>query len=252
MVEENKQHANRRYQSTMVSNVEAATMCMAIQKQLDLQVLPAWNMKSATIQFYPDATKVPGYAWLVAIQDNSTIAGALGFHTEVADQIDGYIFAEPVLSNGGVVMLYNAANPTQYTVSATLSHEVIEMVGDRYANAFIMGTQTKQGNMYALELCDPVEAVNVPVDVSGVLIACSNFVYPAYFNPSAVLPLNAPFDYLKRLTKPFSLDTGGYYIIASLTNEGRVSAKLVFDDAMPRWKRDMKSKAFARGKKRTE
>jgi hypothetical protein len=239
-------------QSTMVSNANAATMCMAIQIQLDLQVLPAWNMKAATIQFYPDATKVPGYAWLVAIRDNSTVAGALGYHSEDNDKIDAFIFAEPVLSNGGAVMLYNAANPTQYTVSGTLSHEVIEMVGDRYANAFVVGTQTSQGNMYALELCDPVEAVNVPVSVSGVRISCSNFLFPSYFNIQATLPLNAPFDYLGRLTKPFSLDTGGYYLIATLTGEGQVSAKHIFDDAMPQWRRDMKTQKFARSGKRAE
>lgn len=68
-------------ESTMVTNAQCNTMCKAIQVQLDLHVLPAWNMKSATITFYADKTKVPGYAWVVNMLDDSTQAGALGYHS---------------------------------------------------------------------------------------------------------------------------------------------------------------------------
>ena len=105
-------------QSTLVTNDEVNTMCKAIQVQLNLHVLPAWNMKAATIQFYASAAKVPGYAWIVNMLDNSTQAGALGYHSLDNDKIDAFIFAAPVLQNGGAVMSYNPANPTQYLVSA--------------------------------------------------------------------------------------------------------------------------------------
>ena len=134
-------------ESKLVSNAQVATMCQAIQIQLDLHVLPAWNMKAATITFYSDATKVPGYAWVVSMLDNSTQAGALGYHAEDNDKVDAFIFAEPVLSNGGVAMVFNPSNPDQYTVSATLSHEVCEMVGDRYAGGFSQGPQISTGQL---------------------------------------------------------------------------------------------------------
>src|SRR5208283_5783130 len=98
-------------QSTLVTNDQVNTMCQAIQIQLDLHVLPAWNMKSGTIKFYADATKVPGYAWVVSMLDNSTQAGALGYHAEDNDKVDAFIFAQPVLSNGGVVMVFDSTNP---------------------------------------------------------------------------------------------------------------------------------------------
>ena len=64
-------------ESTLVSNSDVEIMTQAIQIQLDLHVLPAWNMKAGTIKFYADPKKVPGYAWVVSMLDNSTQAGAL-------------------------------------------------------------------------------------------------------------------------------------------------------------------------------
>src|SRR5271170_5433834 len=101
-------------QSTLVTNAQVDTMCQAIQVQLNLHVLPAWNMKAGTIKFYADKTTVPGYAWVVNMLDNSTQAGALGYHAEDNDTVDAFIFAQPVLSNGGVVMVFDPANPDQY------------------------------------------------------------------------------------------------------------------------------------------
>ena len=233
-------------ESKLVTNAEVSTMCQAIQVQLDLHVLPAWNLKAATITFYADATKVPGYAWIVSMLDNSTQAGALGYHAEDNDKVDAFIFSEPVLSNGGVAMVFNPSNPDQYTVSATLSHEVCEMVGDRYAGGFSQGPQISTGNLYCQELCDPVENDSYPITVAGVQIAVSNFLFPSWFNPQATKAANAPFDYLKKLTAPFSMDAGGYMIIASLDNEGQVTAKHVFGEKMPQWRREYVKGEFYR------
>src|SRR5271157_5223075 len=207
-------------ESTSVTNAECATMCQAIQVQLNLHVLPAWNMKAATITFYADKTKVPGYAWVVNMLDNSTQAGALGYHSLDNDKVDAFIFATPVLQNGGAVMVYNPSNPTQYLVSATLSHEVCEMIGDRYANGFSVGPQISAGNLYCQELSDPVEDGTYAIPMDGVQVGVSNFVFPAWFNPEATMLANAPFDYMKKLTAPFSMTPGGYMIVATFSNEG--------------------------------
>lgn len=233
-------------ESTMVTNDQCNTMCQAIQVQMDLHVLPAWNMKSGTIRFYADKTQVPGYAWVVSMLDNSTQAGALGYHSLDNDKVDAFIFAAPVLQNGGTVLVFDPSNPNQYTVSATLSHEVCEMIGDRYANGFSQGPQITQGNMYCQELCDPVENDSYGIMVGTTNVAVSNFVFPSWFNPEATLPVNAPFDYLNKLTAPFTMDAGGYMIVATLSNEGQVTAHHVFDEKMPQWRRDYVKSEFYR------
>jgi hypothetical protein len=233
-------------QSTLVTNAQVGTMCQAIQIQLNLHVLPAWNMKAATITFYADATSVPGYAWLVSMLDDSTQAGALGYHSLDNDKVDAFIFAQPVLSNGGVVMVFDPKNPSQYTVSATLSHEVCEMVGDRYAGGFSQGPQISEGNLYCQELCDPVENDSYGITVGTTVVSVSNFVFPSFFNPEATMTLNAPFDYLNKLTKPFTMTAGGYMILATLGNEGQVTARHVFGSEMPGWRKDYVKSEFYR------
>ena len=224
-------------ESTMVTNAQCNTMCKAIQVQLNLHVLPAWNMKAATITFYADKTKVPGYAWVVNMLDNSTQAGALGYHSLDNDRVDAFIFAAPVLQNGGAVMVYTPSNPTQYLVSATLSHEVCEMVGDRFANGFSVGPQISAGNLYCQELSDPVEDGTYAIPMDGVQVGVSNFVFPSWFNPEAT-KANEPFDYMKVLTAPFTMTAGGYMIVATMSNEGQVTPQQRFGEKMPQWRRD--------------
>jgi hypothetical protein len=230
-------------ESTMVSNSDVNLMCKAIQIQLNLHVLPAWNMKAGTIQFYADKTKVPGYAWVVSILDTPTVAGALGYHAEDNDVIDAFIFCQPVLSNGGVV-LYDSTNPQNVSVSSVLSHEVCEMVGDRFAGFWSDGPTITQGSEYALELCDPVESDSYSVLVNNgaafVPVSLSNFIFPAWFNPEATT-INLPYDYLKKLTAPFTMTKGGYMIVRQ---SGTVSQ--VFGEEMPQWKRDLKMSEWYR------
>lgn len=231
-------------ESTMVTNAECVAMCEAIQVQLDLHVLPAWNMKAATITFYPDKTKVPGYAWVVNMLDNSTQAGALGYHSLDSDKVDAFIFAAPVLQNGGAVMVYNPANPGQYLVSSTLSHEVCEMIGDRYANGFSLGSDN--ATLYCQELCDPVEDGTYAITVGGQAIGVSNFVFPSWFNYEATLAANAPFDYMNKLTAPMTMTAGGYMITATLSNEQQVTPQKTFGEKMPQWRRDYVASEFYR------
>lgn len=218
-------------ESTLVTNDQCNLMCQAIQIQLNLHVLPAWNMKSGTVKFYADKTKVPGYAWVVSMLDSSTQAGALGYHSEDNDKIDGFIFASPVLNSGGVV-LYDAHNPQNVSVSSVLSHEVCEMVGDRFAGFWSDGPDVKAHdgktyNEYALELCDPVEGDSYDIMVGTQKVSVSNFVFPSWFNAQATAPLNMPFDYLGKLTKPFSMTPGGYLIVRQSGNYQQIFGEKV-------------------------
>lgn len=218
-------------ESTLVTNDQVNTMCQAIQVQLDLHVLPAWNMKAGSIKFYADKTQVPGYAWIVSMLDNSTQAGALGYHAEDNDKVDGFIFASPVLSNKGVV-LYDSTNPQNVSVASVLSHEVCEMVGDRFAAFWsdgpgVVASDGQTYTEYALELCDPVEGDSYAITVNGTTVSVSNFVFPSWFNAEATTPLNLPFDYLGKLTKPFSMTPGGYMIVRQSGNTQQVFGEAV-------------------------
>jgi len=225
-------------ESSMVSNVDVQAMCSAIQIQLTYHALPAWNMKAATITFYADKTKVPGYAWTVSVLNNSTQAGALGYHSLDNDKVDAFIFCQPVLSNGGV-SLYDPKNPSNVSVASVLSHEVLEMVGDRFANDWSDNGSTS----YAQELCDPVESDSYVISVNGVNVSVSNFVFPSYFNPEATKALNLPFDYLKKLTAPFTMTKGGYLIYRT---GGPGTEQQIFGEEMPSWKVEMKKEKLAR------
>lgn len=228
--------------STMCSNADIAVMCSAIQVQLNLHALPAWHLTSATIQFYADESKVPGYAWVIYIIDNNTqIQGALGWHQEETyDKIDGYIVCEPILSNGGAVMLFNPSNPGQYTISGTLSHEVLETLCDKFTNCYYDNGSVS----WCGEVCDPVEQIGYGINVNGQLIAVSDFIFPAFFNPYATLKNNAPFNYLNTLKAPFTMLAGGYSIQRT---GGPGTEQQVFGREMPNWRKEMKKEAFARG-----
>jgi hypothetical protein len=235
-------------QSSLVTNAQVQIIAKALQVQMNLHFAPAWDCIAPTITFYADATKVPGYAWIMYMIDNdSQVAGALGYHEENADKIVAYVMAEPILSNGGTVYAYDASNPSQYTVSATTSHECLEMYNDRFAGTFCTGPTNSSGsNLYCFEMADPVEDQSYAVSVDGYQVAVSNFIYPSWFNPQATVALNMPFDYLKTLKGPFQMTAGGYIITATLDNEGQVTAHHIFGKNFPAWRQKQVKSEFYR------
>ena len=177
--------------------------------------------------------------------DNSTQAGALGYHALDNDVIDAFIFAGPVLQSGGVA-LYDANNPQNVSVASVLSHEVCEMVGDQFASFWadgpsIMAQDGQTYNQYALELSDPVEGNSYVVEVGGVKVSVSNFVLPAWFNQQATAT-DAPFDHLHLLTSPFSMTAGGYMIVRMGNNVQQVFG----DKVSPQKKLDVAAEWYRR------
>lgn len=231
-------------ESTLVNNTDAENMVAAIQLQVNRDFLPVWNMRAATVQFFASKAAVAKNDWCISILDNSTQAGALGYHTiEADDEIDGFIFAKPVLDNKGVV-LYDAAEPQNTSVSSVLSHEVLEALGDPFCNTTMQGFEiTVSGKVYSefsLEVADPVEDTSYMINVNNVDVSVSNFVYPNYFRPEAT-GADAPFDQLRKLARPFSLTPGGYYVVSQAGN-----TQQIFGETMPVWKQEMKRSGFAR------
>ena len=227
--------------SSMITSSELLTITQAIQIQVNLHFLPAWNLKSATVKFFADEKDIPGYAWVIYVIDSqASVPGALGYHQEeTSGKIDGYIMCEPILSNGGDVLKFDAGNPGKYTVSGTLSHECIEALLNRFCDQFCDNGNTS----WAFEGCDPVENIGYGIMVDGIEVAVSDFVFGSFFNTFAKLPQNAPFNYLNTLTAPFTILTGGYAIIRQ---GGPGTETQVFGEEMPQWRRDTKKFKFNR------
>lgn len=237
--------------SEHITDAQLVAMFQAMTVQLDQHVAPIWGLVPALECILGDGEPTPG-AVPCYLEDVPDVDGALGYHDEDEDG-NPYIkvFVEPTLSNGGTIL--DGPN----SVSVTLSHELIELVGDWPANRWDDGPG---GIDYAHELCDAVEGdsymVMTQADKDRIGVAVSNFLFQDFFDPKA--KPGTRLDYLGLLRKPFTMTAGGYQI--KRTEPGKVTqifAKhdphhtVVDDDtgvvadfspAYPRWKRALKGR----------
>jgi len=220
-------------QSTLVSNADAATMTQAVATQIRLDAAPLWDRSPAAVILYTDPAAIPATAHGIAIVDTiqNQPQGVLGFHTEdQGGKLWGVVAAKPELDNGGQVLTGD------WSVSSVLSHEVLEMFVDPNCNLW---ADDNKGSAYSFEVCDPVEAPTY--SVQGVSV--SNFVTPSWFDPLAAT--SAQFDKLGQLTAPFSILEGGYVVYETA---GKAQQK--FGDQFPEWRKEMKTGALARTRRR--
>ena len=218
----------------LVADADVTTMTTAIASQVQTDVAPIWERAPATVTFYTDPTTVPAGAYVIAIVDTipNQPTSLLGGHTEnQAGQMSGVVAAQPELANGGQVLTGD------WSVSSTLSHEVLEMFIDPSCNLW---ANDGQGSVYSFEVCDPVEAPTYPVN--GVSV--SNFVTPAWFDPLA--PVGSQFDKQNLLKAGFSILPGGYMTYESAN--GKVQQQ--WGAAYPGWRKTMKGGPEARGQQR--
>ena len=222
-------------QSTVVANADVATMTEAIATQIQFDVAPLWDRAPAAVVFYTDPATVAAAVYGIAIVDTipDQPQGVLGYHT--GDQVAqkwGAVAARPELSNGGRVLTGD------WSVSSTLSHEVLEMFIDPNCNLWADANDGK-GSVYSLEVCDPVEAPTYMVQ--GVSV--SNFVTPSWFDPLA--PQGTQFDKLGQLTAAFSILPGGYMTYQSGNKEQQQ-----WGAAYPDWRKATKTGPWARAQQR--
>lgn len=214
--------------STRVSDDDVAKMTDAVNTQVREHFAPAWQIPANAVSFLAASAGPPKAGALLTVVDTPDQPGVLGWHTE-GDQgvIYGYVFAAPVLDNGGSVL-----TGATYTVAATLSHEVLETIADPHVNLWATGPN---GWIISQEVCDPVE--NSSYDIDGVSV--SDFVTPAWFDAQAAD--GTKMDYLDKVSKPFQMDRGGYYV---RFKGGKPSQ--VFGDEVPEWRRNTKSHSNSR------
>lgn len=152
----------------------------------------AWGQRRPLVSIYASATRAlaAGVDLLITVLDDSDQADALGYHDETDVGIPyARVFALDCEKYG-------------VAVSSCVSHELLEAIADLSCARW---AQAADGRLWALEVCDPVEADTY--DVDGVEM--SNYVTPAFFDPHGT----GPYDALGKLTKPFTMTGGGYGIV---------------------------------------
>lgn len=142
-----------------------------------------------------DDPKAKGCTALLTLFDNADQANALGYHDFENDMPNGKVFAKTVLEDGGTW------STGSLCVSATLSHEMLELFVDPYADFW---SDYPNGDAVALECCDPVE--DESYTIGG--MSMSNFVGPRWFRQGS-----GPYDWTQSLSKPFQYTKGGYIIL---------------------------------------
>ena len=225
--------------SQYVLNADVALMARACSKQLRRDVAPAWGRVSVPVHFYADESKVPASSDRIYLFDDLAQANALGYHEETPEGLPyGRVFTVPILNQEGSKLVGNL------TISAALSHEVVELFCDPDVNCWFDGPGTRT---YAAEACDPVEGdtYTVSVVLTFRAVSVSNFVLPAWF--SLQLSLRDRFDFLGKLKRPFTITSDGYMIVRPRLGE---TPYVKYGSLYPEWKRDMKSHRAARTSRR--
>ena len=84
------------------------------------------------------------------------------------------------------------------------------MLADPWINWCAQGTD---GKIYALEVCDAVEADKLGYEIDGVLV--SDFITPSWFEPTHADRV----DFKRRIAKSLELASGGYVSVLNAGGE---------------------------------
>ena len=152
--------------STCLTDAQVEAVLPALQKQASADFKAYWEL-DCTLTFLNNGQPLTRGWWQIVITDNPDQAGALGCHEMTTTGAPfGKVFAKLDLERGS-------------SWTATLSHELLEMLADPWINWCAMGSDSR---IYALEVCDAVEDDRLGYKIEGVLV--SDFITPAWFEPT--------------------------------------------------------------------
>lgn len=174
-------------QSTIASDAELRLIVSALDVQANHHLRPIWRISPVILDFVRQGERTEPGAWELLITDTSDVARALGYHTDEGEP-RGFVFARTCQEAGA-------------TLSVTISHELLEMLGDPDTTR----THTYGGAKYAVELCDPCEADQWGYRIGDVLV--SDFITPEWFGAPKS---GASYDYARLIDRPRKLLRGGY------------------------------------------
>jgi hypothetical protein len=174
-----------------VTLTDTNRVAAAINTQLSRDVFPNW-WQSASVGVANPGTRVAGP--VVYLVHSVDVDGVLGYHDQ---------------TNAGVPMAVvspevSAALGEEWSV--TLSHEVIEMVGDPHADLYAIGKHPTANRdvFYWHELCDACQ--DDQYEIAGVKV--SNFLLPLYFTRDQ--EAGARNDFLGLGVRSLGIRPGGY------------------------------------------
>ena len=190
--------------STVVNSTNLQNMVRAINIYLTT-VCNDWGLASTQLVIGNYNSHMSLQNDSIFIYDNTDQEGALGYHYETNGNAVGRVFAETLLNYGGVILYQNS---TTFTVAQCLAHELLEMIGNPETNKWYLDNY---GNLWAGELCDPVESNLIVYTLPGnIKVGLSNYVLPKWFSPDSI---SGPYDKLGVTSYPFEIASGGYAIV---------------------------------------
>ena len=191
--------------STQVGDAAFQAAVAAIGKQVNEHFQPEWaigaSLTPTTISL--KGKKAPtqkGADAVIYLGDSAAdptigVKGALGYHSANNKKVPyGFVYLDICEKYGE-------------SWSCTLSHEVLELLGDPDAAMTVSGPAPKgvKGTVYYdLEVCDPTQGDSYSIDS----VEVSNFVGKSYFGLSGG---GGATNYLKLPLKPFGVRPKGYF-----------------------------------------
>lgn len=199
-----------RNRSALLEPGAAGIIVQGVQKQLSDDFGPAWGIY-ATIDLAVDDASIPtgpgsDDVAVLSILDDEPNPDALGDHTTTnAGAPWAEVAVRPVLDMGGDAYSNPAAS-----VSSVVSHEALELLVDPWVGTWWQ--RPSDGLLIAAEVGDPVEndAFVKHLDGLDVDVQVSNFIRPDWLRPGT--GAGRRFDHLGKLSAPFTMDPGGYWI----------------------------------------
>ncbi len=211
--------------STCLTDEQISAAIPAVQRQVTVDFRGYWAVDCQLTFLNRNEPLTEGW-WQISVTDNPDQADALGYHELTSRGTPlGKVFAGLDLQSGG-----------SWTV--TLSHELLEMLADPWINWCAQGAD---GKIYALEVCDAVEADRLGYEIDGVLV--SDFITPSWFEPTRADRV----DFKRRITKPLELASGGYISVMGAGGWTQITAQGPPSAAIP-----LGSRRQRRGMRRSE
>jgi hypothetical protein len=136
----------------------------------------------------------------VVLRDYAGDKDAVAEHWRVGGKPTATVYVRDILRMDG-----GSWTEGSNSVSASVSHEVVEVLADPVACYFVDGLDDW---MYALEVADPVQDDFYEIDG----VAVSNFTYPDYWNPWGRKTRSRKLDHMGRITRAFEVRDGGYLV----------------------------------------
>jgi len=175
--------------STLISNADLADVVTALQKQVDENFFPIWNL-GVDLRIATNIGTTDAIIYVVDNPQSPSDQGDLGFHDITDSEIPvGFVFVQTALMNNE-------------SWQVTASHELLELIADPFTNLAANGLYQGSPAFFAYEVCDAVE--NDQYVIGDVPV--SNFVFPSWFIDQTA----NRYDYMGTLNSPFSLSPGGY------------------------------------------